>query len=366
MRRLHSLIWPLLMLTAALLPNSSHAGIEYILAISVDGLRGDLLKEFIETAPTEFPSFVRLRSMSAFTYNARCDYGCSITLPNHLTMLTGRPVMQPAGTLKPVHHGYTSDFYTTETIHTNGNPAVAYKMSIFDMAHDRGLSTALYLGKNRLGICARSWDATNGAPDTVGADNGRGKIDFVQIAESDTPALLASLLAHIAGPLERFTFFHIAETDYAGHDGGWVTTAGAYRTAVKTADAQLGQILDALQSNAALNGKVAILLTADHGGGGGGMLTSHLAPGFIENCTIPFFLVAPGFAGGSDLYGWFANRVAPDATVRPSYTAATQPIRNGDLANLAAALLGLPPVPGALMKPELKKSATVTRAGTPR
>ena len=78
---------------------------------------------------------------------------------------------------------------------------------------------------------------------------------------------------------------------------------------------------------------------------------------------IPFFLSAPGITGGSDLHALFENRFNP-GTGRPSYVDAAQPVRNGDVANLSAALLGLPAVPGSLMVPEFAKPLTFVRAGT--
>lgn len=357
-------LWPTLVL--AFFPGLARAEIEYVIAISVDGLRGDYIQTFIDSAPAEFPNFVRLRNQSAFTYNARCDYTHSITIPNHLGMLTGRPVSQPTGMPNIIHHGYTSDNPgSTETIHAQGNPAVPYKASIFDVAHDRGLSTAFYASKDRLAICDRSYDATNGALDTVGADNGRDKINFTQIAESNTPLLRTTLLSHITGSLERFTFFHIAETDYAGHSGGWSTTAGSpYRYAVKTADTHLGAILNAIEAKPALAGKVAILLTADHGGGGvAAVPSSHTDATAFGNYNIPLFVSAPGFIGGTDLYGYFSNRFSP-GTDRPDYAGSRQPMRNTDIGNLVASLLGLPSIPGSLAIPELAKPVSVERSGS--
>ena len=354
------------------LPTTCRSEIQHVIVISVDGLRGDFLQTFIDGSPSMFPNFVRLRNMSAFTYNARTDYAQTATIPDHLCMLTGRPVDTSGGSALSTTHGYTSnDPPPADTVHIyNGGSGVnsgPYKASIFDVVHDHGLSTAIYLGKNRLAICARSWNATHGAPDLTGADNGRNKVDTSQLVEvsgnpAATPGMVSALVATIQNStLKNFTFLHIAEPDYAGHTYGW-NTFGQYPAAVAATDGWLGQILDAVQGNAALAGKVAFLLTADHGGGGGGNAYNHLLSQYQENFTIPFFLSAPGLSGGSDLYQALKNRAAPAAIVRPLFTAASQPVRNGDVANLAAALLGLPGVPGASLQPELKRPLTLTRA----
>src|SRR4051794_19983414 len=84
-----------LVLLAAVVAADARGEVRHVIAISVDGARGDFLKTFIETAPREFPNFTRLRALSASTFNARCDFSESITIPNHLCMLTGRPVRRP-------------------------------------------------------------------------------------------------------------------------------------------------------------------------------------------------------------------------------------------------------------------------------
>ncbi len=365
------LLLPLLIL-AALAP-SSRGEIRYVIAVSIDGGRGDFIQTFIDTAPLEFPNFKRLRDMGASTFNARCDYSHSITIPDHLSMMTGRPVSATGGVPLAATHGVTSDAPSASaTVHVylaaDGVNSGPYKASIFDVVHDRGKSTALFMGKNRLAICNRSWDATNGAADITGVDNGKNKLDVsVQVEASGnaaaTPGMLATLVASIQNTtLKNFTFFHIADTDYSGHSGGWSTAAGGYRTTMSTADGWLGQILDAVQNNAALAGKVAIMLTADHGGGGTTPNNSHTDATLQGNYTIPFFLAAPGIAAGSDLHAVFANRFNPGAA-RPTYADPAQPMRNGDVANLSAALLGVPPVAGSLMGPEFKKPLTEVRAG---
>ena len=350
-------------------PSPARSEIQHVIAISVDGLRGDFLKLIIDGSPGTFPNFVRLRNMSAFTYNARCDYGYSETVPNHLAMLTGRPVLQPGGQPASAFTGFTNNFPTgTDTVHVyaagSGTNSGPYKAGVLDVVHDAGLSTAIYLGKTRLEIVSRSYDENNGAPDVTGADNGRGKIDFERVQDGATGTMVTTLVAHIAGTLERFTFLHITDPDIAGHSSGWTTTVGGgYRDSIITVDGYLGSILDAIEANPALAGKVAILLTADHGGGGA-TLFSHTDATQPGNFTIPFFLSAPGLAGGSDLYSALDNRFAPAASVRPLFTDVSQPVRNADIANLATALLGLPVVPGSFLQPELKRPLTLTRAAT--
>ena len=353
--------------TFGLLPTTSRSEIQHVIAISVDGFRGDFLQTFIDGSPATFPNLVRLRNASAFTYNARCDYDYSETVPNHLAMVTGRPVLQPAGQPTSAFTGFTNNFPTaTDTVHVygvaSGTNSGPYKAGVFDVVHDAGLSTALYLGKNRLEIIRRSFNATNGALDVTGADNGRNKIDFAQVQDGSTGTLISTLVAHIAGTLERFTFLHITDPDTAGHASGWTTTVGgAYRNSVITVDGYIGSILNAIDANPALAGKVAILLTGDHGGGGA-TATSHTDATQPGNFTVPFFLSAPGLAGGSDLYSAFDNRHAPAASVRPLFTAVSQPVHNADIANLSTVLLGLPVAPGSFAQPELKRPLTLTRA----
>ena len=98
-----------------------------------------------------------------------------------------------------------------------------------------------------------------------------------------------------------------------------------------------------------LSNRTALIVSADHGGGGV-TATSHTQAYHVTNYTIPFFLRAPGIAGGSDIYALYSNRGNP-GTNRTDYNTVPQPIRNGDGGNLALGLLGLPPIPGSFMVP---------------
>ena len=360
----------ILALSAALCLQAS-AGIQYVIAISVDGLRGDFLETFVVGSPATFPNFARLKNTGASTFNARCDYDYSETVPNHIAMISGRPVIQPGGLTASQFTGFTTNYANpspadngTDTIDTyvatSGVNSGQYKASIFDMVHDRGMSTAILLGKTRITILDRSFNTTNGALDVTGTDNGRDKIDFAQIQNGTTSTLISTLTARITGStLEKFTFLHITDPDTTGHASSWTTTVGgAYRNTIITVDGYLGSIFAALDGNATLAGKVAIILTADHGGGG---VTSnaHTEATAAGNYTIPFFVVSPGVPAGSDLYSLFDNRVNPGAT-RPTFLAAAQPVHNADIANLSAELIGVPQVTNSFLKPSLKKPVTVS------
>ena len=347
------------------------AAIQYVIAISVDGLRGDYLQTIIDTTPASFPNIIRLRNSSAFTFNARCDFDYSETIPNHLSMVTGKPVIGVSGISTLQYTGFTANtgFPTSDTIHvygaTSGNNSGPYKVSIFDMIHDRGFSTSLLVGKTRLAIIDRSYNATVGNPDVTGADNGRDKIDFLQSLDNPGSALITTLTGKIAGStLEKYTFLHIVEPDTAGHASGWSTTVnGAYWNSIVTVDGYLGSIFSSLDAKPALAGKYAMILTADHGGGVTGGGSPHGDATNVANYTIPFFLLSHGVPASSDLYAVFENRFNP-GTGRPTTLSTTPPIRNADIANLSAELVGVPPVINSVYLPSLKKPVTVAADGS--
>jgi len=328
-------------------------GVSYAVQMSLDGLGAKYLEFFLTNAPAQFPNFVRLTREAAFTMNARCDFDISETVPNHATMFTARPVFQPEGQSNTVHHGYNNNFPGSgDTLHASGNPNVPYKFSMFDVTHDYGLSTALYTGKTRLSVCERSYNETNGAPDLIGNDNGRDKIDFASVADvsganisNEVNLLITNLTS--ATPT-NYTFIHIAEPDLTGHASGW--RSANWSNIVREVDKQIGRIIEAIDGNPVLSNRTALVVTADHGGGGV-IPNAHTESYHITNYTIPFFIRAPGIPGGADLYTLFANRADP-GTNRTDYNTRPQAIRNGDASNLSLKMLGLPPITGSLMVPQ--------------
>ncbi len=329
------------------------APVNYVVHVSLDGLGARYLQFYVTNAPIQFTNFNRLIAEGASTFNARCDFDFSETVPNHISMFTARPVSQPAGQTNTLHHGYSNNFPSgTDTIHANGNPYVPYKSSFFDVAHDYGRSTAFYASKTRLQICDRSYDAVYGALDYQGADNGRDKIDFSSLVDAAVPTTATTISNLVNTMMQNLTsstptnysFLHIADPDLTGHSSGW--GSANWSNAVRFVDGQLGRILNVLATNAVLSNSSALIVSADHGGSG----SSHTDATLLTNYTIPFFIWNPPNFSKGDAYALFANRGNP-GTNRPSYNAVPQPIRNLDGGNIALSLLGLPPIPGSLAVP---------------
>ncbi|MCA9232453.1 MAG: alkaline phosphatase family protein [Planctomycetales bacterium] len=321
----------------------------HVIHVSVDGLRGDYLESRISSNPLLYSNFKRFVDEGATTFNARTDYTHTETLPNHTSMLTGRPVLQPNGAPATVHHGYTNNGTPSpsDTLHNAGNPNVAYIASTFDQAHDHGLSTALYASKDKFVIYEQSYNATAGAPDTIGPDNGNDKIDTYVYMSTGSPAnasnLHAAYLADMVSSQYNYTFLHYRDPDSAGHAAGW--GSATWDTSVQNVDDYLGDLFQLIENTPGLAGDTAIVLTADHGGTG----TGHGTAATAANYTVPVMVWGPGVAPGADLYAlnpYF--RLDPGAG-RPEYTGVTQPIRNGDTGNLALELLGLTSIPGSLV-----------------
>ena len=74
----------------------------------------------------------------------------------------------------------------------------------------------------------------------------------------------------------------------------------AQKTAIEAVDVELGRIFDLIENEAELVGKTVLILTSDHGGGGG-WTHGHTMPTHKDNYTIPFYVWGQGVSSG-DLY----------------------------------------------------------------
>jgi len=290
------------------------------------------------------PTFKRLEDEGAWTANGRTDYTQTVTLPNHTTMLTGRPVERPDGMAETVHHGFTDNdtLPRTATLHNSGNPQAGYVASAFDVAHDAGHSTAMFASKDKFAIYDQSYNETNGGA----GPHGRDKIDLYFFQDDGPPTYSAGLnrrfLDEMARRHFRYSFIHYRDPDSAGHAFGWGSPT--YMQAIAAVDGYLGDVLKLVESDPALAGKTAIIITTDHGG----VEDNHFQAERAENYTIPVLVWGAG-VGRGELYAMNADSRADPGDARPDYNAAGQPIRNGDTGNLALKLLGLGPIPGSLI-----------------
>lgn len=319
-------------------------GAEHVIHISVDGLNAGFLTDLLANdVAGDYANFQRFIDEGATTLNARTDYTHTNTLPNHTSMLTGRPVSQPTGQPNTVHHGYTSNSTPggSDTLHNQGNPNVSYIASTFDVAKDAGLSTALYASKSKFIIFDQSYDGTNGGAGPFGMD----KIDTYFYAASGSPSnastMQAAYLADMAVSHYDYSFVHYRDPDSAGHASGW--GGSAWDTSVANVDDYLGAVLSLVEGDAALNGRTTVIVTADHGGTG----TGHGTASNSSNYTIPMLVWGAGVTAGVDLYALNTGLRTDPGTGRPDYNASGQPIRNGDGGNLALRQLGLGAVPGS-------------------
>ena len=329
-------------------PTTIDTGVEHglrALLVSVDGLGAYYLRQQLDQG--KLPNFAALKRAGASTLNARDDYDYTVTLPNHVSMLTGRPVAADPALPNTTYHGWTGngDVPPSVTLHNAGNPNLSYIASIFDVVHDHGLATCLYAGKSKFSLFANSFNGMNGALDRVGADSGRNKIDRVVIVSVDTPVLMATIEGDLASGGCDFAFLHIADLDPMGHSAGWGSES--WLSTLATVDAWLGR-LAAFADPGKTKDPFFLVVTADHGG----EQYDHGNPTLPVDFTIPFFIVGPGIPAGTDLYA-LSGRFDP-ADARPRYSDPQQPVRNADAANLIAHLLGLPPVPGAFMRDLLR------------
>ena len=352
-RSFHFRFWTMIALIGVMVPCASR-GAEHVIHISVDGLNARLLQSAIDAG--DAPTFKRLHDEGAWTNNARTDFTHTITLPNHTSMITGRPVLAPEGLEPSVCHNWTindAEIKRDATIHKN-NLAVPYVASTFDVVHDAGLSTGLYSGKDKFIVYKQSYDENAGADH----QHGRNKIDAFFIQDDGPPNYSTTMNEHfLADMADRhfaYAFVHYRDTDSAGHAFGW--GGSTYRQAIKNVDGYLAAVLRLVETDKKLAGRTTIIVNTDHGG----MWFAHGDPAFPPDYTIPIIVWGAG-VGRGDLYRMNSETRSDPGDGRPDYNEPSQPIRNGDTGNLALALLSLDSIPGSYIN--CKQDLRVALAG---
>jgi hypothetical protein len=306
------------------------AGADYVITISVDGLGSSYMQALIDAGA--LPHFKQLLEEGAGTTNARTDGDMTVTLPNHVSMVTSRPIRRGAG------HGWVKNTEPAKgaTLHSGKG---AYVAGAFDVAHDHGRRTGLWATKTKFALFQISYDAEHGAPDTCGVDNGRGKLD-VFVTMKSSPMLTDDFIRNMTTNACHFSFLHFVEGDTAGHKSGWGSEA--HRATIITVDACVGRVMDLMRTNPVMRGCSTLIVTADHGGKG----LTHKNAAEPLDYTIPFCAWGSGVTPG-ELYAMNTGVRASPGMARPGNAQQPAPIRNGEVGNLMLSLLGLGPIPGS-------------------
>lgn len=200
-----------------------------VLVISIDGLRPDVALR------AEMPNLRGLMRRGSFTFWARTTEA-SITLPSHVSMLTG---------VTPHRHAvaWNDDFAKAEDY----PPPVP---SLLDLADAHGYTTGHAFGKSKLRMITRE--------DSVPAD-----CAYVPNGYAQNHQVAAEAAKIIAAHRPEVMFVHFADVDAEGHGAGWGTPEQV--KAAESADQGIGTIVYALDRAGVLD-KTTILVTSDHGG----------------------------------------------------------------------------------------------------
>jgi predicted AlkP superfamily pyrophosphatase or phosphodiesterase len=253
-----------------------------VVVVSIDGLRGDAVQKM--------PALSALESRAAWTDSMQTVVP-SLTVPGHLSMFTGRDV--------------TTMGVTTNTLDQSAGLSLAINgaTTMFQWVKDAGGRTSALAASSLIP-----------ASDLASAQSFFG-IDEITSVTADLNLLRAIAISTATAPdAPKLLFVHIPTVDFAGHDFGWVRTdtAGAngadvlgtqYVAAARAADSVVSALWLALQP-AIENGDVALVITADHGGGHGEHCVANM-PADREHCTsqpgdrtTPFLLIAKGVPTG--------------------------------------------------------------------
>jgi arylsulfatase A-like enzyme len=219
-----------------------------VLLVSVDGLAPRVLAE------TPTPTLDRLAAEGRVAARAETVLPSS-TLPSHTSMISGVP---------PAVHGVLWNRYA---------PWRRFDTpTVFSVCRERGLRCGLFAGKRKFAHLA---------------ENEPGVERWLHGESAEE--VLAAGARYVAARDPDFTMVHLAEVDRAGHADGWGSPA--QRAALEEIDAALGRFLD--EVGAAGSGRLAVLVTADHGGHG----TRH-GSALPDDVAIPWILWGEGIAPG--------------------------------------------------------------------
>jgi len=199
--------------------------VEHVVIVSIDGLAAD------EVGEDFTPVLMKMIAEGASTVAAQ-TVTPSLTLPAHTSMVTG---------LTPDQHRIKWNSYRPSL----GNLLAT---TIFDVARDNGLTTAVFAGKDKLKHIVQKDD-----------------VDLWSIEKRNDREIMKEAIRHLHGDSPNLMLIHLPDVDRAGHFAGW--KSGMQLGVVREADRLVGSLLDAIEV-LEMRAKTAVIVTADHGGQG--------------------------------------------------------------------------------------------------
>jgi predicted AlkP superfamily pyrophosphatase or phosphodiesterase len=268
---------------------------EHVFVISIDGGNPRILQR------GAMPVLKKLMRGGAHTSVATTSIP-PLTLPAHASMLTG--------VAQDLHKVTWNDLSPT-----NGVVSVP---TVFSVARQAGLSTAMFVGKEKFRHLVQPGAVDefrfNREAAVVIAKDDSGNTDKKKEGNVFAEVVARDAADYILRARPNLCFIHFADADSYGHEYGWGSPEQF--KALADTDAGLGAILKAIRE-AGLAKKSVIIISADHGGHGRGH-----SKGTAEDMHIPWIAWGKG--------------------VKSRFTI-TEPVYTCDTAATALWLLGLEP-----------------------
>jgi len=304
-----------------------------VILLSISGLRSDAITKL---GPERLPHFYQIIKTGAATLNAQTDFQSTATMPNHIGMLTGRPVYGDHG------HNYVKDGFFGSAIH---DVSQKYISSVFDVVYRYGLRSTFFASNYNFGLFVISYTQASSMFDIPVLKKNASRFQSYYITrgqDDDTFRKFRYELIHYDSSL---IFLHMAGPQMVGQSRGWDVQEGSfYLKSVIKVDRYIGEILKAIKENKHLMNSTYLIITTDHGGSQKNYV-DFMNP---DNYTIPFMVWGPEIARGQDLYQLNKGRRRDPGKRKVPNISMAQPVRNTDAANLVLYLLNLPSVSGSV------------------
>lgn len=194
----------------------------FVLLVSVDGLRADAV--YPRTSILGRIATEGSRARNAWTIPE------SVTLPAHASMISGVGVKK---------HGVGYNFFRLGWTRP-GFP------TIFDAARAAGLSTAMFIGKQKLQLLDEA-----------------GSVDRIEYGKSPCFHITKLAVPYLRTAPPGIAFVHLPDLDSAGHRYGWLSPK--YLTAMYRIEGCVRQLVEAVERRVNLS-RFLLIVTADHGG----------------------------------------------------------------------------------------------------